>query len=57
MTWNVTLWCNQCQRNVGSMDHVTTQGRSGRPGESMTTMFFLQSTLREHEVNEHGGKS
>lgn len=45
MTWNVTLWCNQCQKNVGSVNDVS----SNRPD-------VVRLAMIEHEANKHAGK-
>lgn len=59
MTWDVGLWCNQCNTNIGSVRNVVSasmprRGEFGKDDEQ--SMLNVTHIMREHEVQKHGGK-
>jgi hypothetical protein len=59
MTWDISLWCQQCDdgagRLLGKVEGVTTASRLSKP--NATTTHDVYAIMRQHEVEKHGGKS
>jgi hypothetical protein len=58
MTWDVSLWCKQCEQTVGythAVQDVTTAGTLPMP--PLVPVRHILWVMREHEISEHGGKS
>ncbi len=55
MTWDLTLWCRQCSGHVTiDLNDVDSMAQSNGP---VVTLEDIRTTMREHEVEVHGGKS
>ena len=55
MSWELRLHCNECHTNLGQVENVHSLGNAREP--EAYTLENVRNIMREHEVQNHGGKA